>query len=108
VILAPALTNGLVGQGRLTSGKVHSSEAFLAEKSYAGIVDVPEYGVRNKRGDFEPLISEQLFYRVQAIVWPCAEHGTSQARASRLSVARFRPLRIVRARVDGQLVDGPQ
>jgi hypothetical protein len=26
-------------------------------------VDVPEYGVRNKRGDFEPLISEELFYR---------------------------------------------
>ena len=35
---------------------------------YAGIVDVPEYGVRGKRGDFEPLISEQLFYRVQAIL----------------------------------------
>jgi hypothetical protein len=29
------------------------------------IVDVPEYGVRGKRGDFEPLISEDLFYRVQ-------------------------------------------
>ncbi|MPZ20329.1 MAG: hypothetical protein GEV06_20795 [Luteitalea sp.] len=35
---------------------------------YAGIVDVPEYGVRGKRGDFEPLISEELFYRVQAIL----------------------------------------
>ena len=29
---------------------------------------MPEYGVRNKRGDFEPLISEDLFYRVQAIL----------------------------------------
>jgi hypothetical protein len=35
---------------------------------YAGIVDVPEYGVRAKRGDFEPLIAEDLFYRVQAIL----------------------------------------
>jgi hypothetical protein len=31
-------------------------------------VGVPEYGVRGKRGDFEPLISEDLFYRVQAIL----------------------------------------
>jgi site-specific DNA recombinase len=35
---------------------------------YAGIVDVPEYGVRAKRGDFEPLISEDLFYRVQSVL----------------------------------------
>jgi hypothetical protein len=35
---------------------------------YAGIVDVPEYGVRGKRGDLEPLISEELFYRVQAVL----------------------------------------
>jgi hypothetical protein len=31
-------------------------------------VDVREYGVCGKRGDFEPLISEELFYRVQAIL----------------------------------------
>ena len=31
-------------------------------------MDVPEYGVRGKQGDFEPLISEELFYRVQAIL----------------------------------------
>jgi site-specific DNA recombinase len=41
---------------------------LLRNQLYAGIVDVPEYGVRAKRGDFEPLISEQLFYRVQAIL----------------------------------------
>jgi hypothetical protein len=39
---------------------------LLRNQLYAGIVDVPEYGVRAKRGDFEPLISEDLFYRVQA------------------------------------------
>jgi len=31
---------------------------LLRNRLYAGIVDVPEYGVRSKRGDFEPLISE--------------------------------------------------
>jgi hypothetical protein len=41
---------------------------LLRNQLYAGIVDVPEYGVRGKRGDFEPLISEDLFYRVQAIL----------------------------------------
>jgi hypothetical protein len=41
---------------------------LLRNQLYAGIVDVPEYGVRDKRGDFEPLISEDLFYLVQAIL----------------------------------------
>jgi hypothetical protein len=36
--------------------------------SYAGIVDVTGYGARGKRGDFEPLISEDLFYRVPAVL----------------------------------------
>src|SRR5215204_3937405 len=41
---------------------------LLRNQLYAGIVDVTEYGVRGKRGDFEPLISEDLFYRVQAVL----------------------------------------
>jgi site-specific DNA recombinase len=41
---------------------------LLRNRLYAGIVDVPEYGVRAKRGDFEPLISEELFYRVQSVL----------------------------------------
>jgi site-specific DNA recombinase len=41
---------------------------LLRNQLYAGIVDVPEYGVRVKRGDFEPLISDELFYRVQGIL----------------------------------------
>jgi hypothetical protein len=36
---------------------------LLRNQLYAGIVDVPEYGVGSKRGDVEPLISEDLFYR---------------------------------------------
>ena len=38
------------------------------QPALCGIVDVPEYGVRNKRGEFEPLISDELFYRVRAIL----------------------------------------
>ena len=58
---------------RLTNrrGKPLTSQAIgmlLRNQLYAGIVHVPEYGVRAKRGDFEPLIAEELFYRVQAIL----------------------------------------
>ena len=52
-------------------GRPLTSQAIgvlLRNQLYAGIVDVPEYGVRGKRGDFEPLISEDLFYRVQAVL----------------------------------------
>ncbi|MFN2447902.1 MAG: recombinase family protein [Vicinamibacterales bacterium] len=52
-------------------GRPLTSQAIgmlLRNQLYAGIVDVPEYGVRGKRGDFDPLISEDLFYRVQAIL----------------------------------------
>ena len=52
-------------------GRPLTSQAIgvlLRNQLYAGIVHVPEYGVRGKRGDFEPLISEELFYRVQAIL----------------------------------------
>jgi hypothetical protein len=41
---------------------------LLRNPLYAGIVDVPEYGVRGKRGDFEPLISEDLFYQAQVVL----------------------------------------
>ena len=42
--------------------------ALLRNQLYAGIVGVPEYGVRNKRGDFEPLVSEAIFFRAQAVL----------------------------------------
>lgn len=66
-LLKQARTWGLTNR----RGKPFTLQAIgmlLRNQLYAGIVDVPEYGVRNKRGDFEPLISEQLFYRVQAIL----------------------------------------
>ena len=42
---------------------------LLRNQLYAGIVDVPEDGVRNKRGDFDPLVSESVFFRD---LWPAA------------------------------------
>jgi site-specific DNA recombinase len=48
-----------------------SSQAFgtmLENPLYIGTVDVPDYGVRWKRGDFEPLVSEDVFYRVQVVL----------------------------------------
>ncbi len=61
-----------------------SSQAIgmlLRNQLYAGIVDVPEYGVRGKRGDFEPLISEDLFYRAQAVLAGRLPSTTLKARA---------------------------
>jgi len=54
---------------------------LLRNRLYAGIVDVPEYGVRAKRGDFEPLISDELFYRVQSVLAGRVAATTPQQRA---------------------------
>src|SRR5262245_6402868 len=65
-------------------GKPLTSQAIgvlLRNQIYAGIVDVPEYGVRGKRGDFAPLISEELFYRVQAILSGGASSTVPRKRA---------------------------
>jgi site-specific DNA recombinase len=39
---------------------------LLTNRLYAGFIDVPEFGV-SRRGDFDPLVSENTFHRVQAI-----------------------------------------
>ena len=52
-------------------GRPLSSQAIgmlLRNPLYAGILDVAGYGVRATRGDFEPLVSEQTFYRVQSVL----------------------------------------
>jgi site-specific DNA recombinase len=41
---------------------------LLRNRLYAGILEVPDYGVRGKRGDFDPLVTEETFYRVQAVL----------------------------------------
>jgi hypothetical protein len=58
-----------------------SAPHVTGDRLCAGIVDVPEYGVRAKRGDFEPLISEDLFYRVQSVLSGRVPTMTSQQRA---------------------------
>jgi hypothetical protein len=40
---------------------------------------VPEYGVCGKGCDFEPLISEELFYRVQAVLAVVCEYCATAA-----------------------------
>jgi hypothetical protein len=45
-----------------------------------GIVDVPDYGIRAKRG-FEPLISDDLFYRVQSMLSDRVPTTTPRQRA---------------------------
>ena len=80
---------------------------MLRNRVYIALIDVPDFNV-STRGDFEPLISGELFYPGPSdSVGPCAEHRTSQARASGLPAARLRP-RDVRQAADGDLVEGPQ
>ena len=65
-------------------GRPLTSQAIgvlLRNQLYAGIVDVTDYGVSGKRGDFEPLISEDLFYRVQAVLSGRVPSTTPQLRA---------------------------
>ena len=76
---------------------------LLRNQLYAGIVDVPEYGVRRKRGDFEPLIAEDLFYRAQAVL-----SGAEAAGAPRFPSTRVRAVRILRTRPLWQLVKRPK
>ncbi len=66
-LLKEATARGL----RNRRGQPLTSQAIgmlLRNQLYAGIVDVPDYGVRGGRGDFEPLITEDTFYRVQAVL----------------------------------------
>lgn len=52
-------------------GRPLSSQAIgmlLRNQLYAGVIDVARFGARGTRGDFDPLISEETFYRVQAVL----------------------------------------
>ena len=93
-------------------GRPLTSQAIgvlLRNQLYAGIVDVPEYGVRGKRGDFEPLISEDLFYRVQAVLSGRVPSTTPQQRAHPdFPLRALRALRVLRSRPHRQLVEGTQ
>jgi hypothetical protein len=54
---------------------------LLRNQLYAGIVDLTEYGVRGKRGNFEALISEDLFFRVRAVLSGRVPSTSPQQRA---------------------------
>jgi site-specific DNA recombinase len=93
-------------------GRPLTSQAIgvlLRNQLYAGIVDVPEFGVRAKRGDFEPLLSEDLFYQVQAVL-----SGRIPSTAPRQRAHPDFPLRaFVRCEscgrgLTGQLVEGAE
>ena len=58
---------------------------LLRNRLYPGIVDVPGYGVRAKRGDFEPLISEDLFYHVQSSCRVACRARRRSSRSTRTS-----------------------
>ncbi|MGH9199857.1 MAG: recombinase zinc beta ribbon domain-containing protein [Vicinamibacterales bacterium] len=55
---------------RTRSGAPMNPQSFgrmFTNRLYAGLIHVPESGV-SRHGDFEPLVSEEIFYRVQAIL----------------------------------------
>ena len=69
----------------------------------------PSTAFARKRGDFEPLISEDLFYRVQAVLsGRRSEHHATAAGAPGLPAARLRALRVLWSRPHRQLVEGPK
>jgi site-specific DNA recombinase len=52
-------------------GQPLSSQAIgmlLRNRLYIGMIDVPDFGVRDKRGDFAPLIPEDVFDKAQAVL----------------------------------------
>jgi site-specific DNA recombinase len=64
-VLARATQGGL----RTRRGLVLSPQSFgqmLKCTLYIGVINSPQYGV-STRGNFEPLVSEQTFYRAQAV-----------------------------------------
>jgi len=75
---------------------------MLRNRVYIAQVDVPDYGV-STRGDFEPIVSEKVFYRVQAILDGRLEITPTER--PRFSAQGLRALRGVRQAVDGELVE---
>ena len=47
---------------------LQSFGAILRNRVYAGYMNSPALAIRDVRGDFEPLVSESLFQRVQLVL----------------------------------------
>jgi DNA invertase Pin-like site-specific DNA recombinase len=82
-------------------------DALLRNRVYIGQIDVPDFNV-STRGDFEPLVTERIFFRVQSILDGPRNHGAARTQRSRLPATRVRSLRDLRQTADGELVEGPQ
>jgi len=41
---------------------------LLRNRLDIGVIDVPDFDVRDQRGDFKPLIAEDIFYKAQAVL----------------------------------------
>src|SRR5438552_18818450 len=55
---------------RTRSGSIMNPQSFgrmLTNRLYTAFIDMPHFGV-SRRGDFDPLVSDKTFYRVQAIL----------------------------------------
>lgn len=66
-VLAEMTRRGLRGRTGGTLGPQRFG-ALLRNPLYVGLMNAPEFGIRAKRGDFEPLVSETVFYRVQGLL----------------------------------------
>ena len=78
-------------------------DAMLRNRVYIGQVDVPDFN-GSTRGDFEPLVTERVFFRVQAILDGRYE-VTGPRQRSGLPAARLRALPDVRQAADSELVE---
>ena len=96
---------------RTRRGLVLSPQSFgqmVRNSIYVGRVESPDYGV-STRGDFEPLIDEATFYRVQAVLdGRVVVAGPRPRQSSGFSAQGIRAVRDVRPSADGQLVEGPE
>jgi site-specific DNA recombinase len=55
---------------RTRTGRTLNPQSFgrmLTNRLYAGFIHAPEFGI-SRRGDFDPLVSDETFYRVQAVI----------------------------------------
>ena len=107
------LLDEMTRQGLKTrKGLPVSSQAFatmLENQLYVGIVNAPGYGVVGKRGDFDPLIPDDVFYRVQAILTGRVQtSGPYQRRRPEFPLTGVHQVRGVRTGCHRQLVEGTQ
>ncbi len=81
---------------------------MLTNRLYAGFMEVPEFGV-SRRGDFDPLVSEDTFHRVQVISQGRVPVATPHQRGRPdFPLKGPRSLRDMRQDADRELVEGPE